>query len=109
MLVVGTGYRGREDFCAVAPLTGRVLYDGTSGAARLTLSVGALPPDTLVGVMWSNDQVRSYVVASFHTDSRGSAEQSSLRLFRSGEVRGVEVVLTGSGTQAPVLGRLEPC
>ncbi len=106
---VGGEYGGREDFCAVAPLTGHILYDGTTGSAVLTLSVGGLPRNARVGVNWSNDHIRGYLIASFETDSKGRARQSSLRFFRPGEVRGVEVILTGSGTQAPLLGRLEPC
>src|ERR1700691_6130275 len=39
------GYRGVEHFCAVAPLTGTIHYDGTSGGLTgvLTVSVGGLP------------------------------------------------------------------
>jgi hypothetical protein len=102
-------YGGREDFCAVAPLTGHILYDGTTGSAVLTLSAGGLPRGSWVGVNWSNDHIRGYLIASFETDSKGTARQSSLRFFRPGEVRGVEMILTGSGTQAPLLCRLEPC
>ena len=102
-------YGGREDFCAVSPLTGHILYDGTTGSAVLTLSVGGLPRITWVGVNWSNNHTSGYLIAAFETNSKGMARQSSLRFFRPGEVRGVELVLTGSGSQAPLLGRLEPC
>ncbi len=102
-------YGGREDFCAAAPLTGHILYDGTTGSAVLTLSVGGLPRNTLVGVNWSNDHIRGYLIATFETGSKGRAGQSTLHFFRPGEVKGVELILTGSGIQAPVLGRLEPC
>src|SRR5271155_3330688 len=54
------GYRGIENFCAVAPLTGTIHYDGRSGelSGVLTVSVGALPPNDAVNVNWSNDHVR---------------------------------------------------
>jgi hypothetical protein len=101
-------YGGRENFCAAAPLSGHILYDGTTGSAVLTLSVGGLPRNNLVGVNWSNNHIRGYLLATFETDSKGTARQASLHFFRPGEVRGVEMILTGSGIQAPVLGRLEP-
>ncbi len=105
------GYRGIENFCAVAPLTGTIHYDGTNGAraGALSVSVDALPPDDEVNVNWSNDGVRAPVIASFGTDATGSAIQSSVDVGRLGEVRGVEVVLTAASVPNPVLGRLEPC
>ena len=102
-------YGGREDFCAVAPLTGHILYDGTTGSAVLTLSVADLPRNALVGINWSNNHIRGYLIASFETDSKGAARQSSLHFFRPAEMKGVEVILTGSGIHAPILGRLDPC
>ena len=105
------GYRGIENFCAVAPLTGTIHYDGTRGGLTgvLTLSVGALPPNDAVNVNWSNDHVRAPVIASFETDSHGIAVPSPVNVGRLGEVRGVEIVLTAASVPNPVLGRLEPC
>ena len=105
------GYRGIENFCAVAPLTGTIHYDGRSGelSGVLTVSVGALPPNDAVNVNWSNDHVRVPVIASFETDSQGIAIPSSVDVGRLGEVRGVEIVLTAASVPNPVLGRLEPC
>ena len=105
------GYRGIESFCAVAPLTGTIHYDGTSGGliGVLALSVGGLPPNDEVFVNWSNDYVRAPVIASFKTDSKGTAIQSSVDVGRLGEVRGVEIVLSAASVPNPVLGRLEPC
>jgi hypothetical protein len=105
------GYRGIENFCAVAPLTGTLHYDGTSGGLNdvLTVSVGGLPPNDEVFVNWSNDQIRAPVIGSFATDSKGTAIQSSVDVDRLGEVRGVEVVLSAARVPNPVLGRLEPC
>jgi hypothetical protein len=105
------GYRGMENFCAVAPLTGTIHYDGTSAPLTgvLTLRVGGLPPNDAVFVNWSDDHVRVPVIASFETDSEGSAIQPSVDVDRLGEVRGVEVVLTAASVPNPVLGRLEPC
>jgi hypothetical protein len=105
------GYRGIENFCAVAPLTGTIRYDGTSGGLTgvLTVSVGGLPPNDAVFVNWSNNYVRVPVIASFETDSKGTAIQSSLDVGRLGEVRGVEIVLSAQSVPNPVLGRLVPC
>ena len=105
------GYRGMENFCAVAPLTGTMHYDGTSGdlAGALMVGVSGLPPNDEVNVNWSNDHVRVPVIASFETDARGIAIPSSVDVGRLGEVRGVEIVLTAASAPNPVLGRLEPC
>jgi hypothetical protein len=105
------GYRGVENFCAVAPLTGTILYDGTSGELMgvLAVNVGDLPPKDQVNVNWSNDHVRVPVIAEFETDSNGAAMPLSVEVGRLGEVRGVEIVLTAASVPNPVLGRLEPC
>jgi hypothetical protein len=106
-----SGYRGIENFCAVAPLTGTIHYDGTSGELTgvLTVGVGGLPPDDEVYVAWSNDHVRAPDIAAFATDSKGTSLQSSVEVSRLGEVRGVEVWLLAVMIPNPVLGRLEPC
>jgi hypothetical protein len=106
-----SGYRGTENFCAVAPLTGNIHYDGASGelAGVLTVTVGGLQPDEWVYAAWSNDYVRSPVIAVFRTDSNGTAVQASVDVERLGEVRGVEILLLAESVPNPVLGRLEPC
>ena len=105
------GYRGIENFCSVAPLSGSIRYDGTSGGlvGVLTVSVGGLPPNDEVFVNWSNNSVRAPVIAGFSTDSRGTAIQSSVDVGRLGEVRGVEIVLSAASVPNQSLGRLEPC
>jgi hypothetical protein len=105
------GYRDVENLCAVAPLTGTIHYDGTSGRLTgvLTVSVSGLPPNDAVNVNWSNDHVRVPVIGSFETDAQGIAIPSSVDVGRLGEVRGVEIVLTAANVPNPVLGRLEPC
>jgi hypothetical protein len=105
------GYRGVENFCAVAPVTGTIHYDGTSGELPgvLAVNVGDLPPNDQVNVNWSNDHVRVPVIAELETDSNGAAMPSSVEVGRLGEVRGEEIVLTAASVPNPVLGRLEPC
>jgi hypothetical protein len=105
------GFRGTETFCAVAPLTGTIRYDGTSGRLTgvLTVSVGGLPANDEIFVNWSNDSVRAPVIAAFQTDSRGNAMQSSVEVGRLGEVRGVEIVLSAASVPNPSFGHLEPC
>jgi hypothetical protein len=105
------GYRGIEDFCAKAPLTGTIRYDGEkrglSGVLRVR--VGGLPRNSYVFVNWSNNYVRAPVIASFKTDSKGAAVQSSVNVVRLAEVKGVEIVLSAATVPNPPLGRLEPC
>lgn len=105
------GYRGIENLCAVAPLTGTIHYDGTSGGLTgdLTVDVGGLPPRDEVFVNWSDNFVRAPVIAGFATDANGNAIQSSVEVGRLGEVRGLAVFLSAAAVPNPVLGRLEPC
>ena len=105
------GYRGIEHFCAVPPLTGIIYYDGSSGVltGSLMVNVAGLPPSDVIFVNWSNDHVRAPVIASFDTNTEGSAIQSSVDVGRYGEVRGVEIVVSAASAPNPVLGRLEPC
>jgi hypothetical protein len=112
-----SGYQGVENFCAVAPLTGTIHYDGTGGASgdlshAMTVMVGGLPPNSYVYVNWSNDHIRAPIIAGFSTDSTAAVIQSSVEVSRLGEVRGVEIVLSGGSPDVmppPLLGRLEPC
>ena len=107
-----TGYRGIEDFCAGAPLSGHVLYDGTAGQLVpriLTAAVAGLPPDNLVYVDWSNDYIRGDIIGSFKTDSAGTPIPSSVNMGRLAETRGVEMVLESGSIPPTVFGRLEPC
>ncbi len=105
------GYRGVADFCAIAPLTGTIHYDGTGGGLSgvLTVRVGGLPPNEDVFVNWSNNFVRAPVIAYFKTNSNGAAIQSSVDVGRLAEVKGVEIVLSTATVPNPSLGRLEPC
>jgi hypothetical protein len=116
--VVGTtllpesGYRGLEDFCAGAPLSGHVLYDGAAGQlvpSVLTVAVAGLPPNSVVYVDWSNDHIRGYIIASFKTDSAGAPIPSSVGADRLAEVRGAEMDLESVSIPPRVFGRLEPC
>jgi hypothetical protein len=105
------GYRGIENFCASAPLTGTIHYDGTSGGLNgvLAVSVGGLPPNDNVFVNWADNDVRAPVIAGFRTDSEGTAIQSSVQVGRLGEVRGVEIILSAADVPNTTLGHLEPC
>ena len=105
------GYRGVEAFCASAPLSGYVLYDGSAGQLVprvLTVAIGGLPPDSGVYVDWSNDHIRGYIIASFSTDSTGTPTPS-VNLGRLAETRGVEMVLESVTVPPTVFGRLQPC
>ena len=106
---VQTEFAGNETFCADSPLAGAVRYEVSHGEARLQLGVGGLPASTSVLVNWLNNSIRGYVVGGFSTDSAGSSLKSTSRLFRPGETRGYEILLTSSDAQATVLGVLRPC
>jgi hypothetical protein len=106
------GYRGVKSFCASAPLSGHVLYDGAAKQlvpSVLTVAIGGLPPDSAVYVDWSNDHIRGYIIASFSTDSAGTPIPSSVSMGRLPEVRGVEMVLESVTIPPTVFGRLQPC
>ena len=106
------GYRGVENFCASAPLSGHVLYNGTTGQvvpSVLNVAIGGLPPDSGVYVDWSNDHTRGYIIASFSTDLAGTPIPSSVNTGRLAEVRGVEMVLESVTIPATVFARLQPC
>ena len=112
------GYRGVENFCAVAPLTGTLHYDGAGGATGdlsnvLTIAMAGLPPNSYIYVAWSNDHVRVPIIAGFSTNSTARGDPVlGRRRARLAEVRGVEIFLSGGSPDLippPLLGRLEPC
>ena len=106
------GYRGVENFCASAPLSGHVLYDGTAGQlvpSVLTVAIGGLPPNSSVYIDWLNDHIRGYIIGSFSTDSTGTPIPSSVRIGRLAEVQGVEMVLESVTVPPEIFGRLQPC
>jgi hypothetical protein len=108
-VAVQSGFRGKERFCAEAPLTGAIEYDGTSGTVRITVNVGGLPPASDISLDWQNDTVRGYTIAAFGTDRSSHSIQASLRIFRPGEVRGYQLLLTTADRATTPLGRLAPC
>jgi hypothetical protein len=111
-LPLEAGYRGSEDFCAGAPLSGHALYDGSAGhlvPGVLTAAVAGLPPNSEVYVDWSNDHIRGYIIASFRTDFAGAPIPSSVSMGRFAETRGVEMVLESVSIPPTVFGRLERC
>jgi hypothetical protein len=106
------GYRGVENFCASAPLSGHVLYNGTAAQlvpSVLTVAIGGLPPNSGVYVDWSNNHIRGYIIASFSTDAEGTPLPASINMGRLPEVPGVEVVLESTTVPPTILGRLQPC
>ena len=101
-----------ENFCASAPLSGHVLYNGTAVElvpSVLTVAIGGLPPNSGVYVDWSNNHVRGYIIASFSTDAEGTPIPASINMGRLAEVPGVEMVLETTTVPPTILGRLQPC
>src|SRR5579864_4808862 len=84
---VQNGFGGTERFCAEPPLSGHILYDGSTGTVRLALAVSGLPPNGEIALNWLNNTVRGYEIAFFRTNAHGEAVQSTLRIFRPGETR----------------------
>jgi len=106
------GYRGVETFCASAPLSGHVLYDGTEGQlvpSVLTVAIGGLLPNSGVYVDWSNNHIRGYIIASFSTDAGGTPIPTSVTMGRLAEVAGVEMILESTNVPPTVFGRLQAC
>jgi hypothetical protein len=84
-------------------------YDGTSGTARPTITIGELPPNSQVAVNWLNNSTRGYVVAAVASGSDGNAVGWSLRSFRPWEQRGYQLVLSTADAADTSLGTLSPC
>lgn len=106
---VQTGFGGQEYFCAQRPLGGEIDYNGTSGKVLMHLTVNGLPSKSFVVINWLNNTVRGYTIGSFTTGSDGSSVPTSLRLFRPGESRGYEIILTTASDNPKTLGILWPC
>jgi hypothetical protein len=106
---VNTGFGGPEYFCAQPPLNGTIAYFGTSGDVSIRVAVRGLPSERFVVLNWLNNTVRGYVIGSFSTDARGTSIPSSLRLFRPGEERGYQILLTTAAGEPTSLGVLWPC
>jgi hypothetical protein len=104
-----TGFGGLEYFCAQQPLTGEIRYDSISGQVSMDLAVHGLPAQTFVLINWSNNTVRGYAIGTFSTGADGASIPSSLHLFRPGEERGYQILLTTAATVPEDLGVLWPC
>jgi hypothetical protein len=106
---VQTGFGGQEHFCAQQPLGGEIDYNGTSGDALFKVTVDGLPSKSFVVINWLNNTVRGYAIGSFLAGHDGSSVPTSLRLFRPGETRGYEIILTTASDSPKTLGVLWPC
>jgi len=91
---VQSGYDGNEVFCAPQPLRGTLSYRVSSGRASVRVAIRHLPRSTLVGIDWSNNAVRGYLIGTVRSDGGGDSIPGSERLFRPAEARGYKVVLT---------------
>jgi len=105
---VQSGYNGNEDFCAQQPFGGTIEYRVSSGRATIRVALRRLPKTALVGIEWSNNTVRGYLVGTVRTDGRGNSIPGSEKLFRTGESRGYRIVLTWPNDNQ-ALGNLWPC
>ncbi len=91
---VRSDYDGNEVFCAPQPLRGTLSYRVSSGRASVRVAIRHLPRSTLVGIEWSNNAVRGYLIGTARSDRSGDSIPGSERLFRPAEARGYKVVLT---------------
>jgi len=91
---VHSGYGGNEVFCAPQPLSGTLTYRVSSGRASVGVAIRSLPRSTRLGIDWSNNAVRGYLIGTVRSDGRGDSIPGSLRLFRPAESQGYKVVLT---------------
>jgi hypothetical protein len=106
-VALSTDYARDETFCAEKPLIGKVTYRVEARRVTLRFELGGLPRSAQVGVNWINNPVRGYVIASIRTTKSGTARQSTLRMFRGGEIYGQGLQIINQRTQA--LGELKPC
>jgi len=107
---VQTGYDGNENFCAASgkSFRGSIEYRVGSGRATIQVDLRRLPKKALIGIDWSNNTVRGYLIGTVRTDGRGDAIGRSAKLFRAGETRGYRLVLTWPDDNH-ALGNLWPC
>jgi hypothetical protein len=89
-VAVQSGYSTSEAFCGRG---GRVEYVVRGRQVRLDVQLGQLRPDRQYAIDWLNNDVRGYTVGSFMTNGAGKLEPGSFKLFRPGEVRGIEIVI----------------
>ncbi len=75
----------------------------------MDLAVHGLPAKTFVLINWLNNTVRGYAIGTFTTDGDGVSIPTSLHMFRPGEERGYQILLTTSATVPEDLGVLWPC
>ncbi len=106
---VGNGFGGQEYFCAQQPLRGVIDYDGASGHISMDVQVTGLPAKAFVFVNWLDNTIRGYVIGGFSTGRTGGSTPSSLLLYRPGETRGYQILLTTAATSPVNLGVLWPC
>ncbi len=97
---VRSGYDGNEVFCAPQPLRGTLSYRVNSGRASVRVAIRHLPRSVLVGIDWSNNAVRGYLIGTVRSDGGGDSITGSERLFRPAEARAYKVVLTWPGNNA---------
>lgn len=100
-------YPQDETFCAREPLTGKIDYVVRGHRVTLRFHIEGLPRHSEVGVFWINNPARGYNIAFVRTTAAGTARQSTLRMFRGGEVYGQGLQLQNSKFRP--IGQLEPC
>ena len=105
---VQSGYDRNEDFCAQGSFGGTIRYRVSSGRATIRVALRRLPKAALVGIEWSNNTVRGYLIGTVRTDRRGNSIPGSERLLRIGESRGYRIVLTQPDDNQAI-GNLWPC
>lgn len=106
-VALDTDYAHDETFCAQRPLTGKINYVVRGKRVTLRFAVGGLPPRSVIAVNWINSPARGYVIAFVRSTRRGTARQSTLRIFRGGEVYGQGLQLQNSKFKP--IGELKPC
>ena len=105
---VQSGYEGNENFCAQQPLNGTLAYRVSSGRASIRVALRGLPKRVLVGIDWSNNAARGYLIGTIRSDGHGGSIPGSEKLFRPPESRGYKVILTWP-TNKKTLGTMWPC
>jgi hypothetical protein len=103
---VQSAYAHNEKFCG--PL-GTVRYTVSGGRVAIQLDIYPLRPKTQFAIDWINNQVRGYAVGTFTTNRAGDPIDSTVQLYRGGEVSGVEMNIDLVGSTPTTGHHLYPC
>ena len=106
-IAVQSAFAHNEKFCG--PI-GKVRYTVSGGRVAIHLDIYPQRPKTQFSIDWINNNLRGYTVGTFTTNRAGDPIDSTVQLYRGGEVRGIEMDIYYLVGFAPTaIHRLYPC